>query len=77
MSGTYQSYDDAPGGPNESAQAVRDGLAQAISAVHVDQLESANFLVEHGAEVLPGHAPVRRPGQQGDPDLDGADASDD
>lgn len=76
MSGIYQNWSaDSPGGLNESTAAIREGLAQAVSAVAVTQLETEAFLVEHGAAVIPGHSPVNQPGRQGDPDLE-RDAAD-
>jgi hypothetical protein len=78
MSGNYQAWNaepDVPGGITESAQAVRDGLAQAVSAYSMMQSEASAFQAEYGAAVLPGHAPVNAPGRQGDPDVE-RDASD-
>ena len=78
MSGNYQQWNaepDVPGGLAESAQAVRDGLATAQSAVATTQLEAASFMQAYGAEVLPGHADVNQPGRQGDPDVE-RDAAD-
>jgi hypothetical protein len=78
VSGIYFTVNqDAPGGLDETARQVQDGLQTAVSAVHTTQLETDRFLTEHGSAVLPGHAPVNAPGRQGDPDLGGPDASDD
>ena len=79
MSGTYSQVNAEPGVPGgllESAQAVRDGLAQAVSAYQVTQVEAASFMNAHAAAVRPGHGDVGHPGRMGDPDMSG-DASDD
>jgi hypothetical protein len=54
---------------------IRAGLATAQSAYQVTQVESAQFITEHGAQVLGGHSPVNAPGRMGDPDPT-SDASD-
>ena len=76
MSGNYQAWNaDAPGGLVESAAAVREGLATAISAVHSTQLEAHGFYVANGGDVISGHPDVGQPGRMGDPDTT-SDASD-
>jgi hypothetical protein len=62
--------------PDDQARAdIAAGLSQAMSAMATNQAESAAFITEHGAKVLPGHSPVNAPGRQGDPDptLDASD----
>ena len=56
--------------------AVREGVATAYSATAAAQREAAAFMVEHGADVLPGHADVGQPGRMGDPDAGLPDAAD-
>lgn len=64
---------DAPRLADEAA--IRQGLAEAKSAVAVWQVESDRFMSEVRAAVIPGHAPVNAPGRQVDPDIE-PDASD-
>ena len=76
MSGTCQDWNaDAPGGRLESEAAVREGLAQAMSALTVTQGKAARFMAVNGAAAA-AHEAVGRPGRQGDPDVS-PDASDD
>jgi hypothetical protein len=76
MSGTYETVNEtAPGGLADTRAAVAAGLAEAVSAFHVTQVEAATFMREHGAAVVPGHADVNQPGRMGDPDIE-RDASD-
>ena len=59
MSGNFDVWNaDAPGGLNETAQQVQDGLASAQSVTLERQTEAGRFIVEYGGAVLPGHATV-------------------
>ena len=50
MSGTCQDWNaDAPGGRLESEAAVREGLAQAMSALTVTQGKAARFMAAEAA----------------------------
>lgn len=44
-----------------AAQQVAAGLAATTAANHQSQVESARFIMESGADVLGGHAPVNSP----------------
>jgi hypothetical protein len=70
MAGNQQDWNwDAPGGRAESEAAVREGLAQAVSATAADQRAAHDFFVASGARVVNGHPDVRKAGAQGDPQL--------
>jgi hypothetical protein len=76
MSGNYQNWAaDAPGGLNESMQAVASGLAESMQAVARAQGEARTFFESYGPAVSAGHADVNAAGRQGDPDVT-SDASD-
>jgi hypothetical protein len=77
MSGVYQDWNSQPGVPGgraESEAAVRQGIAEAMSAFTVTQGEADRFMRENGADSV-AHEAVGRPGRQGDPDVS-SDASD-
>jgi hypothetical protein len=76
MSGTTQEWSyDSPGGRRESEAAVREGIARAVAAVAVTQVEAEQFMTANGAGAV---APRRvgKAGRQGDPDVYGADEAD-
>jgi hypothetical protein len=61
MSGTTQEWSyDSPGGRRESEAAVREGIARAVAAVAVTQVEAEQFMTANGAGAV---APRR--GRQG------------
>jgi hypothetical protein len=69
-------FPDAPDVLGQDMAAVRQSVAEAAAAVVASQREAARFLVEYGADVVGGRAPVGEPGRMGDPDpsLDAADS---
>jgi hypothetical protein len=68
---------DAPGGLNETAAAVRESTAVADQVAASRQADAHRFIVEHGADVVSGHAMVGQPGDEAsDPDSFGPDAAD-
>ena len=65
-------------GPDPGIQDRADiaaGIEAAYRATAERQAQAAQFLREHGHQVIPGHPDVGRPGAMGDPDpqLDGSD----
>jgi hypothetical protein len=71
----YVEDQDAPRLADEAA--IRRGVVESMAATETTQQDAARFFTEFGAAVLPGHAPVGRPGDIGsDPDTYGPDTAD-
>lgn len=68
MSGTTQDWNGQPGVPGgrlESEAAVRQGLAEAMSAVQASQAAGRTFFESFGPAVSAGHADTAGPGGAG------------
>jgi hypothetical protein len=67
---TVATFEAAPDPVAQDAAAIREGVATAYAAATTAQGEAVRFLVNYGADVVGGHAPVGEP----DPSLDAADS---
>jgi len=62
VSGNYAMFNEgAPGGPNETAAAVRQGTASSESVAARQQADAGRFIRENGHDVVAGHADVGVP----------------
>lgn len=72
-----EGFGDVPNPMDADAAAAAAGIEAALAATAVAQAQSAAFMVENGAAVIPGHSDTVGPGgSPADSDIGGPDASD-